>query len=94
MGQPITRSTGRSGVELDTERDPAHYGNVASAQLAAPRVRRVLMMAPGHDADARCSHCGHPQREHRGQNPCSVPKCACSGYLARESGSARTKKRS
>ncbi len=28
----------------------------------------------------RCVACGHPRREHRQNEPCTVPKCACAGY--------------
>jgi hypothetical protein len=28
----------------------------------------------------RCSGCGHPRKEHRDSDRCSVPKCRCVGY--------------
>lgn len=87
---PTSRSTGRSGIELGTA-EPFGNTHVDDTRTTA---RRVLVMAPGSDVDARCSQCGHPQREHRGQNPCSVPQCACSGYLPRDVAPGRTKKRS
>jgi hypothetical protein len=28
----------------------------------------------------RCLLCGHPKAEHRGDLPCTVPKCLCEQY--------------
>lgn len=47
-------------------------------------VRKRNQIERGRATRAQCGECGHPRKEHRGQDLCTVPKCQCSGYFLME----------
>jgi hypothetical protein len=42
------------------------------------------MMQRGLEVRAQCGGCGHPRKEHRERESCTVPRCACTGYFLME----------
>lgn len=42
------------------------------------------MRARGLQTRAQCGGCGHPRKEHRDRDLCTVPRCPCAGYFLME----------
>jgi hypothetical protein len=42
------------------------------------------MRERGMEARAQCGGCGHPRKEHRDRDTCTVPRCPCPGYFLME----------
>lgn len=59
------------------------------SEKAAARKRKLIerernLIERGRATRAQCGECGHPGKEHRGQDLCTVPKCQCTGYFLME----------